>query len=75
MEQNGSEQIIRVHDLISRRPPDEKMILFLAGLFKEDATVPIARGLLQVLADEPSVRKTSRSGSTEEKGAEKGEGT
>lgn len=75
MEQNGSEQIIPEHDLISRRPPEEKMILFLAELFKQNATVPIARGLLQVLADEPSVRKTSRSGSTEEKGEEKGEGT
>ena len=47
------------------------MIPFIAELFKEDAAVPIARGLLQVLADEPSVRKISRSGSI----GEKGEGT
>lgn len=74
MGQNSSEQTISVHDLISRRSLEEKMIPFIVELFKEDATVPIAGGLLQVLADEPSVRKTSRSGSTEEK-EEKGEGT
>lgn len=71
MEQNSREQIISVHDLVSRRSLEEKMIPFIAELFKEDATVSIAGGLLQVLADEPSVRKTSRSGSI----GEKGEGT
>ena len=54
-------------ELISRELLENKMIPFIAELFKEDETVPIAKGLLQALADEPTVMNVDRDDdSTEE---------